>query len=146
MTGSNGKTTTKNLLRETFARRGNVVAPIGSFNNEVGAPTTFLEVTEETDWLVAEMGASGLGHIERLAKMARPDVGIVLMVGLAHAGEFGGIDNVERAKSEMVEALGADGVAVLNADDPALRGWPRRHRAASSGSAGARTPRCALMT
>lgn len=118
VTGSNGKTTTKNLLRETFARRGNVVAPIGSFNNEVGAPTTFLEVTEETDWLVAEMGASGLGHIERLAKMARPDVGIVLMVGLAHAGEFGGIDNVERAKSEMVEALGADGVAVLNADDP----------------------------
>jgi UDP-N-acetylmuramoyl-tripeptide--D-alanyl-D-alanine ligase len=118
VTGSNGKTTTKNLLREIFARRGNVVAPIGSFNNEVGAPTTFLQVTEETDWLVAEMGASGIGHIERLAKMARPDVGIVLMVGLAHAGEFGGIDNVELAKSEMIEALGADGVAVLNADDP----------------------------
>lgn len=118
VTGSNGKTTTKNLMREIFSRRGNVVAPIGSFNNEVGAPTTFLQVTEETDWLIAEMGASGIGHIARLAKMAQPDVGIVLMVGMAHAGEFGGIDNVERAKAEMVEALGPDGVAVLNADDP----------------------------
>jgi UDP-N-acetylmuramoyl-tripeptide--D-alanyl-D-alanine ligase len=118
VTGSNGKTTTKNLLREIFSRRGNVVAPIGSFNNEVGAPTTFLQVTEETDWLIAEMGASGIGHIARLARMAPPDVAIELMVGLAHAGEFGGIENVELAKAELVEALGEGGIAVLNADDP----------------------------
>lgn len=117
VTGSNGKTTTKNLLKSIFAQVGNVVAPIASFNNEVGAPTTFLKVDESTDTLVAEMGASRVGEIRSLTNMARPDVGIVLMVGLAHAGEFGGIDRVEAAKREMVEALGEDGVAVLNADD-----------------------------
>lgn len=117
VTGSNGKTTTKNLLRAIFAEMGEVVAPIASFNNEVGAPTTFLKVNERTDTLVAEMGASRVGEIRSLTDMARPDVGIVLMVGLAHAGEFGGIEQVEIAKREMVEALGPDGVAVLNADD-----------------------------
>lgn len=117
VTGSNGKTTTKNLLRSMFAEVGDVVAPIASFNNEVGAPTTFLRVTETTDTLVAEMGASRIGEIRSLTQMARPDVGIVLGVGLAHAGEFGGIDRVEVAKREMVEALPQDGVAVLNADD-----------------------------
>lgn len=118
VTGSNGKTTTKNLLKEIFAQEGNVVAPIASFNNEVGAPITFLQVTEETDTLIAEMGASKVGEIRYLTDMARPDIGIVLMVGLAHAGEFGGIDMIERAKSEMIEALEEGGIAVLNADDP----------------------------
>ncbi|KAB1643979.1 UDP-N-acetylmuramoyl-tripeptide--D-alanyl-D-alanine ligase [Gulosibacter chungangensis] len=118
VTGSNGKTTTKNLLKAIFERHGNVVAPIASFNNEVGAPTTFLQVTEETDTLIAEMGASKVGEIRYLTNMARPDIGIVLMVGLAHAGEFGGIEMIEKAKAEMVEALGEGGVAVLNADDP----------------------------
>ncbi|MDJ1370394.1 UDP-N-acetylmuramoyl-tripeptide--D-alanyl-D-alanine ligase [Gulosibacter molinativorax] len=118
VTGSNGKTTTKNLLKAIFERQGNVVAPIASFNNEVGAPTTFLQVNEETDTLIAEMGASKVGEIRYLTDMARPDIGIVLMVGLAHAGEFGGIDMIEKAKSEMIEALTEDGIAVLNADDP----------------------------
>lgn len=117
VTGSNGKTTTKNLLRAMFAEVGEVVAPIASFNNEVGAPTTFLRVAESTDTLVAEMGASRVGEIRSLTQMARPDVGIVLMVGLAHAGEFGGIARVEIAKREMIEALDDDGIAVLNADD-----------------------------
>lgn len=118
VTGSNGKTTTKTLLREIFARRGETVAPIASFNNEVGAPITFCRVDAATEYLVAEMGASAPGEITRLTDMARPDVGIVLVVGLAHAGEFGGIEVTQRSKTEMVQALDATGIAVLNADDP----------------------------
>ncbi|PPH19019.1 UDP-N-acetylmuramoylalanyl-D-glutamate--2,6-diaminopimelate ligase [Rathayibacter sp. AY1C4] len=117
VTGSNGKTTTKNLLRTVLERVGETVAPRGSFNNEVGAPITMLQVSESTRFLVAEMGASAVGEIRRLVRMARPDVGVVLAVGLAHAGEFGGIERTLEAKTEMVTDLTADDVAVLNADD-----------------------------
>ncbi|MFE5671422.1 UDP-N-acetylmuramoyl-tripeptide--D-alanyl-D-alanine ligase [Agromyces sp. NPDC056523] len=118
VTGSNGKTTTKNLLRTVLEAVGPTVAARKSYNNEVGAPTTMLELTEQTEYLVAEMGASGVGEIARLIRMARPDVGIVLKVGLAHAGEFGGIEKTVQAKSEMVTDLLATDVAVLNVDDP----------------------------
>jgi len=118
VTGSNGKTTTKNLLRAVLEHVGPTVAARASYNNEVGAPVTMLELTEQTEFLVAEMGASGVGEIARLVKMARPDIGIVLKVGLAHAGEFGGIEQTVRAKSEMVTDLLETDVAVLNADDP----------------------------
>jgi UDP-N-acetylmuramoyl-tripeptide--D-alanyl-D-alanine ligase len=118
VTGSNGKTTTKNLLRAVLERVGPTVAARASFNNEVGAPITMLELTEDTRFLVAEMGASAVGEIARLVRMARPDIGIVLKVGLAHAGEFGGIEQTVRAKSEMVTDLLETDVAVLNADDP----------------------------
>ncbi|WP_353828055.1 UDP-N-acetylmuramoyl-tripeptide--D-alanyl-D-alanine ligase [Agromyces sp. SYSU T0242] len=118
VTGSNGKTTTKNLLRAVLSQVGPTVAARKSYNNEVGAPTTMLELTEETEYLVAEMGASGVGEITRLIRMARPDVGIVLKVGLAHAGEFGGIEKTVQAKSEMVTDLLPTDVAVLNVDDP----------------------------
>ena len=118
VTGSNGKTTTKNLLRAVLERVGPTVAARASFNNEVGAPITMLELGDDTRFLVAEMGASAVGEIARLVRMARPDVGIVLKVGLAHAGEFGGIEQTVRAKSEMVTDLLATDVAVLNADDP----------------------------
>jgi UDP-N-acetylmuramoyl-tripeptide--D-alanyl-D-alanine ligase len=118
VTGSNGKTTTKNLLRTVLEQVGPTVAARASFNNEVGAPITMLELTEQTQFLVAEMGASGVGEIARLVRLARPDVGIVLKVGLAHAGEFGGIEQTVRAKSEMVTDLLETDVAVLNADDP----------------------------
>lgn len=118
VTGSNGKTTTKNLLRTVLEQVGPTVAARKSYNNEVGAPTTMLELTEETEFLVAEMGASGVGEIARLIRMARPDIGIVLKVGLAHAGEFGGIEKTVQAKSEMVTDLLPTDVAVLNADDP----------------------------
>ncbi|WP_460518128.1 UDP-N-acetylmuramoyl-tripeptide--D-alanyl-D-alanine ligase [Humibacter antri] len=118
ITGSNGKTTTKNLLAAILGRVGETVAPRASFNNEVGAPLTMLEVGEHTRFLVAEMGASREGDITRLIRMAKPDVGIVLKVGLAHAGEFGGIEHTQRAKSEMVTDLDAGDTAVLNADDP----------------------------
>jgi len=118
VTGSNGKTTTKNLLRSMLERVGPTVAPRGSFNNQVGAPMTMLEVTFDTRFLVIEMGASSEGAIAHLVRLVRPDVGIVLTIGLAHAGEFGDLDATVRAKSEMVTDLLHTDVAVLNADDP----------------------------
>ncbi len=121
ITGSNGKTTTKNLLRAVLERVGPTIAPRASFNNEVGAPVTMLQVTEHTQFLVAEMGASGIGHITRLVRMARPDVGVVLKVGLAHAGEFGGIEKTLQAKTEMVTDLLESDVAILNIDDARVR-------------------------
>lgn len=118
ITGSNGKTTTKNLVQAMAERLGPTVASEKSFNNEVGGPTTMLRAVPETQTLVAEMGASAEGEIARLTSMAQPHIGVVLTVGLAHAGEFGGIETTFRTKSEMVQSLDADGVAVLNRDDP----------------------------
>jgi UDP-N-acetylmuramoyl-tripeptide--D-alanyl-D-alanine ligase len=117
ITGSNGKTTTKNLVAAMCELVGPTVSPRDSFNNEVGAPLTMLKVTQDTEFLVLEMGASGKGHIARLTKMVQPDISVVLMIGLAHAGEFGGIDVTVESKRELVEALGPDGIAILNADD-----------------------------
>lgn len=117
ITGSNGKTTTKNLLRAILEAEGPTVAPQGSFNNHVGAPITMLRIDEDTRYLVAEMGAGAPGDIARLVRIARPDVAVVLKVGLAHAGEFGGIEATEAAKSEMVTDLLPEDVAVLNVDD-----------------------------
>ncbi|HXR44259.1 MAG TPA: UDP-N-acetylmuramoyl-tripeptide--D-alanyl-D-alanine ligase [Pseudolysinimonas sp.] len=118
VTGSNGKTTTKNLLRAALGAEGPTVAPEGSFNNQVGAPISMLRVDDDTEYLVVEMGASRAGDIARLIRIVTPDIGIVLKVGLAHAGEFGGIEATQRAKAEMVTDLPADAVAVLNLDDP----------------------------
>ncbi|RUQ08791.1 UDP-N-acetylmuramoyl-tripeptide--D-alanyl-D-alanine ligase [Curtobacterium sp. HSID17257] len=117
ITGSNGKTSTKNMLRTILEQHGATVAPQGSFNNHVGAPVSMLRVTHDTRFLVVEMGASGTGHIAKLVWIAEPDVGVVLKVGLAHAGEFGGIEATQRAKSEMVTDLPATATALLNVDD-----------------------------
>ena len=118
VTGSNGKTTTKNLLQAILAAQGPTVAPRESFNNHVGAPISMLGVEDDTEFLISEMGASHIGEIARLVSIATPDVGVVLKVGLAHAGEFGGIEGVQLAKSEMVRDLPDTAVAVLNRDDP----------------------------
>ena len=96
---------------------GETVSPKASFNNEVGAPLTMLRVTDGTRFLVSEFGASAPGEIARLAGLVEPDVGVVLMVGMAHAGGFGGIEATLAAKSELVRALRRGGLAVLNADD-----------------------------
>ncbi|AYG04752.1 UDP-N-acetylmuramoyl-tripeptide--D-alanyl-D-alanine ligase [Gryllotalpicola protaetiae] len=117
ITGSNGKTTTKNLLASILGRIGETVAPKESFNNEVGAPLTMLRVTDATRFLVSEMGLYAPGAITWLAGLAKPDLGVELKVGLAHAGGYGGIEGVAREKAALVTHLPADGVAVLNIDD-----------------------------
>ncbi|MFC0681600.1 UDP-N-acetylmuramoyl-tripeptide--D-alanyl-D-alanine ligase [Lysobacter korlensis] len=117
ITGSNGKTTTKNLLGAILSAEGPTVAPRESFNNHVGAPVSMLRVEADTRHLIVEMGASKVGDIARLVRIVRPDVAIVLKVGLAHAGEFGGVEATQRAKSELVTDLGPADVAILNADD-----------------------------
>lgn len=117
LTGSSGKTTTKDLLAATLRDFGATVSPPGSFNNDLGLPLTVLEANADTRYLVLEMGARARGDIARLSRIARPDVGIVLNVGSAHVGEFGSRERIAEAKRELVEGLAADGVAVLNADD-----------------------------
>ena len=117
ITGSNGKTTTKNMMARILEAEDETVAPQASFNNEVGAPLTMLRITERTRYLVSEFGASAPGEIARLAGLVHPDIGVVLMVGMAHAGGFGGIEATFHAKSELVRAVRAGGLAVLNADD-----------------------------
>ncbi|MCI6574209.1 MAG: UDP-N-acetylmuramoyl-tripeptide--D-alanyl-D-alanine ligase [Actinomycetaceae bacterium] len=117
VTGSVGKTTTKDLLAALLADRGPLVAPPHSFNNPIGMPVTALRVDEQTATLVLEMGADHIGDIEQLAAIAPPDVAIVLIVARAHLGEFGGIDNVAKAKSELVLGARAGAPVILNGDD-----------------------------
>ena len=118
ITGSSGKTTTKDLAAQLVERLGPTIAPAGSFNNEFGHPLTVLRADAATRYLVLELSARGPGHIAYLCRVAPPRHGVVLNVGHAHAGEFGGLDQVARAKGELVEALPASGAAILNADDP----------------------------
>jgi UDP-N-acetylmuramoyl-tripeptide--D-alanyl-D-alanine ligase len=118
ITGSSGKTTTKDLAAQLVERLGPTIAPAGSFNNEFGHPLTVLRADAATRYLVLELSARGPGHIAYLCRVAPPRHGVVLNVGHAHAGEFGGLDQVARAKGELVEALPAGGAAILNADDP----------------------------
>ena len=118
VTGSSGKTSTKDLLGEVYSRGGQTIAPVGSFNNEVGFPLTVLRCDAGTRTLVAEYGARGRGHIAYLCGIARPRTALVLNIGAAHLGEFGSREAIAEAKGELVEALPSDGAAVLNADDP----------------------------
>lgn len=126
ITGSNGKTTTKNMLDAILSAEANTVAPRASFNNHVGAPLTILRTDYDTRYLIVEMGASHIGDITRLVNIARPDIGVVLKVGLAHAGEFGGVESTVTAKTEMVSDLPATGVAILNADDHRVIGMAEK--------------------
>jgi UDP-N-acetylmuramoyl-tripeptide--D-alanyl-D-alanine ligase len=121
VTGSSGKTSTKDLIAQVLRRAGPTVAPVGSFNNEIGHPLTALRADADTRYLVLEYSARGIGHIAYLTEVAPPRVGVVLNVGTAHIGEFGSREVVARAKGELVEALPAEGAAVLNADDPLVR-------------------------
>lgn len=117
LTGSQGKTSTKDLLAAVLGGAAATVATRGSFNNELGMPLTALRVEPTTRFLVLEMGARGRGHIAELCALVRPDVSVVLNVGQAHLGEFGSREAIAEAKGELVEALAADGTAVLNAGD-----------------------------
>ena len=128
LTGSQGKTSTKDLLAQVLATAGTTVATAGSFNNEIGLPLTVLRADEGTDHLVLEMGARGVGHLAELCEIAPPDVALVLNVGKAHLGEFGTQEAIARTKGEVVDALTEHGVAVLNADDPLVRAMADRSR------------------
>jgi len=141
ITGSSGKTSTKDLIGQLLERLGPTIAPAGSFNNELGLPHTVLRADAATRFLVLEMGARGPGHLTYLCGIAPPRIGVVVNVGVAHIGEFGSVDAIERAKGELVEALPAradgrsassraGGTAVLNADDPRVRAMASRTGAA----------------
>jgi len=126
VTGSSGKTTTKDYIGQLLARLGPTIAPAGTLNNELGFPYTVLQATEQTGFLVLEMAARAIGHIRYLCEIARPGVGVVLNIGAAHIGLFGTVEGTAQAKGELVEALPATGVAVLNADDPLVAGMAPR--------------------
>ena len=132
ITGSAGKTTTKDLAAQLIEALGPTVAPRASWNNEIGHPLTVLRATTQTRYLVLELSARGPGHIAHLCQIAPPRLGVVLCVGHAHEGEFGGIEEVARAKGELPAALpeagaaGGGGVALLNADDPRVMAMAAR--------------------
>jgi UDP-N-acetylmuramoyl-tripeptide--D-alanyl-D-alanine ligase len=129
LTGSAGKTSTKDLIAQVLRSKAPTVFTPGSLNNEIGLPLTALSATEETKFLVLEMGARGIGHIRYLTELTPPKVGLVLNVGSAHIGEFGGREQIAQAKGELVEALPEDGAAILNADDPLVRAMASRTKA-----------------
>ncbi|MEU2714023.1 UDP-N-acetylmuramoyl-tripeptide--D-alanyl-D-alanine ligase [Streptomyces sp. NPDC007205] len=129
LTGSAGKTSTKDLIAQVLRRKAPTVFTPGSLNNEIGLPLTALSATEETRFLVLEMGARGIGHIRYLTGLTPPKIGLVLNVGTAHIGEFGGREQIAQAKGELVEGLPEDGAAILNADDPLVRAMASRTKA-----------------
>jgi UDP-N-acetylmuramoyl-tripeptide--D-alanyl-D-alanine ligase len=124
-----GKTTTKDITKALLSSIAPTVAPIGSFNNNLGLPLTALKVDEKTRYFVAEMGANHLGEIRDLTAIAPPDVSLVLKVGTAHLGEFGSVENIFIAKSEIVEALSENGIAILNSDDANVARMAERTKA-----------------
>ena len=117
LTGSQGKTTTKDLLQHILENLGGTVAPTGNFNNELGTPITLLQCDEETKFCILEMGARHIGDIALLCQMAKPNIGMVLRVGTAHIGEFGSAEAVAQAKSEMISSLDPGAVAILGQYD-----------------------------
>ncbi|MFI9821337.1 UDP-N-acetylmuramoyl-tripeptide--D-alanyl-D-alanine ligase [Streptomyces sp. NPDC052013] len=132
LTGSAGKTSTKDLIAQVLQRKAPTVFTPGSLNNEIGLPLTALTATAETRYLVLEMGARGIGHIRYLTGLTPPRIGLVLNVGSAHIGEFGGREQIAQAKGELVEALPSaedGGTAILNADDPYVRAMASRTKA-----------------
>jgi UDP-N-acetylmuramoyl-tripeptide--D-alanyl-D-alanine ligase len=120
ITGSSGKTSTKDLLAAVLAPLGEVVAPPGSFNNELGHPWTVLRATESTDYLVLEMSARHPGNIAALASIAPPSIAVVLNVGTAHLGEFGSREAIAATKAELPRFVPSSGVVILNVDDTAV--------------------------
>jgi len=125
VTGSSGKTSTKDIIGQVLEDAGATHAPIGSPNNELGLPLTILQAPTDTKYLVAEMGMRGAGHIKYLCDIAAPKIGVVTNVGHAHVGEVGSVDDIARAKAELVQALPVDGIAVLNSDDLRVKNMAR---------------------
>jgi UDP-N-acetylmuramoyl-tripeptide--D-alanyl-D-alanine ligase len=129
ITGSVGKTSTKDLAASVLGTTLATFASERSFNNEIGVPLTLCDAPEQTEAVVVEMGARGVGHVAALCAIARPTIGVVTAVGAAHLELFGSLDEVACAKGELVESLDADGTAVLNADDERVAAMATRTRA-----------------
>jgi len=117
ITGSQGKTSTKDLLTHMLGAVGPTVAPAGSFNNDLGLPITLLQCDDRTRFCILEMGARHVGDIARLCEIAKPNIGVVLTVGTAHIGEFGSQEVIAKTKSELIQSLGKDGIAILGTYD-----------------------------
>jgi len=129
ITGSVGKTSTKDLLAAALGQVFATHASSRSFNNEIGVPLTLINTPDSAHTAIVEMGSRGIGHVAELCDIASPNIGIVTTVAAAHTGEFGSVDNIAIAKGELVEALPASGLAVLNGDNPYVAPMVRRTEA-----------------
>ena len=128
ITGSQGKTTTKELLASILSSAAATVAPHGNFNNEIGAPISLLHCTETTKYCIVEMGARHPGDIAHLCSIAQPNIGVVLKVGSAHVGEFGSMQAIAETKSELIQSLGPEGIAILGTYDDFTPAMARAHK------------------
>ncbi|CAB4334075.1 MAG: UDP-N-acetylmuramoyl-tripeptide--D-alanyl-D-alanine ligase [Actinobacteria bacterium] len=131
ITGSQGKTTTKELLASVLSGVAETVAPSGNFNNDLGAPISLLRCTDKTRYCIVEMGARHLGDIAKLAEMTQPNIGVVLKVGSAHVGEFGSVELIAKTKSEMISSLNESAVAILGNYDPYTPAMAALHKGKS---------------
>lgn len=127
ITGSSGKTTVKEMLASILATQGKVLATRGNLNNHLGVPLTLLQIGSEHQFAVIEMGASAVGEIAYLARLARPDVSVVNNVGTAHVGSFGGVTNIAKGKGEIYQYLPEQGIAVINLDDVYSDEWIKQN-------------------
>lgn len=128
ITGSNGKTSTKDMVERVLKTKYRVHATKGNFNNEIGVPLTVLGLEEHHELLVVEMGMRGLGQIKRLTEISPPNFGVITNIGPVHLELLGGMGNIAQAKGELLAAMDEQGVAVLNGDDPSVRGQARNFR------------------
>lgn len=128
ITGSNGKTSTKDMVARILDTKYQVHATKGNFNNEIGVPLTILGLEEHHELLVVEMGMRGLGQIRRLTEISPPNYGIITNIGPVHLELLGGMGNIAQAKGELLEAMDAEGFAILNGDDPSVRGQARNFK------------------
>ena len=126
VTGSCGKTTTRQMLASVFSEQGNVIASEGNLNNDIGVPLTLFRLSPAIDHAIIELGASGVGEIAWTGSLAQPDVGIITMASEAHLDGFGSLENIIRGKGEIIDAVPASGAVVLNRDDPAFETWRER--------------------
>lgn len=122
VTGSNGKSTTKEMIASILSEKWRILKNEGNINNHIGVPLTLLKIMSEHEAVVTEMAMRGVGEIRRLAEIAMPTIGIITNIGPAHLETLGGIDNVAKAKAELLEVINEEGTAILNYDDPYLRG------------------------
>ena len=131
ITGSQGKTTTKELLFEILATHGKTIATKGNNNNELGVPLTILRCDHTTQYCIVEMGARHVGDIAALSKIAKPNIGVVLRVAAAHIGEFGSLEKIALAKSEMISSLAHGSIAILGQYDPFTKAMSTLHQGAT---------------